>query len=230
MIYPYDGGEKPMRAGAPLIGIGLILGMVLGGSLVWGKLPWPHEPDTWVAIFTLTLTVSTVLLWKSTASLAKEAKDSADRLTIIESPYVSGGGDFVKKDTGGVELFRLDVENHGKTPAFMTAYDVRFAKLADLKADPTIRCVCPRYRHMDGISPTGARKNIFTQIPLEADADVVYGAVWYRDPILGKEHYSRFLLRIAPTRDIRGEGLTRLDVEGVSEDYWKWDYQKDRPA
>lgn len=123
----------------------------------------------------------------------------------------------------------MDVENHGKTPAFMTAYDLRFAKLADLVADNTIRCIEPRYRHMDGISPTGGRKNIFTQIPMEADADIVYGAVYYEDPIRGKPHYSRFLLRIAPTRDIPGEGLTRLDVdERVSRKYWSWDYQKDQ--
>jgi hypothetical protein len=135
----------------------------------------------------------------------------------------------VKKDTGGVELFRLDVENHGKTPAFMTAYDLRFAKSADLISDRTIKPVCPRYRHMDGISPTGARKEIFTQIPLETDADVVYGAVWYRDPILKKTYRSRFLLRIAPTRDIRGEGLTRLDVDRrLSSVYWQWHQEEER--
>lgn len=212
-----------MRTDGLLLGLGVVLGVALGGSFVWGKLPLPHAADDWVAIFTLTLTVSTILLWKSTESLAKEAKESADRLVTIETPYLTGGGDFVRRYSGSPELFRLDVENHGKTPAFMTAYDLRFAKSADLISDPTIKSVSPRYRHMDGISPTGARKNIFTQIPMEADADVVYGAVWYRDPILHKTYRSRFLLRIAPTRDIRGEGLTRLDVdERVNSEYWKW--------
>jgi hypothetical protein len=77
---------------------------------------------------------------------------------------------------------------------------------------------------MDGISPQGARKIIRTQILKPLDDDVVFGAVWYED-IFGKPHYSRFLLRIAHWRDIRGEGLTRLDVEGVSSDYWYWDYK-----
>jgi hypothetical protein len=55
---------------------------------------------------------------------------------------------------------------------------------------------------------------------------VIFGAVWYEDPILNKEHHSRFILRIAPYRDIPGEGLTRLDVEGVSDEYWSWDYKE----
>jgi hypothetical protein len=189
------------------------------------EVSWPHA-DSWVAIFTFTLTLSTIALWLSTASLAREARDSAATLITIESPYVTGGGDFV--NTNGVELFRLDVENHGKTPAFMTAYDLQFAKLAKLIAEPTVRPVQPNFRHMDGISPTGARKRIFTQIPMPPNTDIVFGAVWYEDPIRGEEHFSRFMLRINATRDIPGEGLTRLNVEGVSREYWTWDYRRDQ--
>jgi hypothetical protein len=145
----------------------------------------------------------------------------------MERPYLTGGGDFETK-----RGFRLDVENHGKTPAFMTGYDIRFAKLAELEEETRqnkeIRPLCKNhFRHMDGISPAGARKNIFTQISIEPDKDVIYGAVYYRDPILGEDHHSRFLLRIAPSRDIPNEGLTRLDgVKDVSEEYWSWDYKR----
>jgi hypothetical protein len=143
-------------------------------------------------------------------------------LLKAERPYVTGGGDF-DRNTG----FRLDVENHGKTAAFMTAYDLQFATLSELQEEKRkgkkARCVCKTHRHIDGISPGGARKEIFTQIPLKAGADVVFGAVWYDDPILGGEHHSRFILRVAPRRDIPGHGLTRLDVEGVSSDYWSSD-------
>jgi hypothetical protein len=80
----------------------------------------------------------------------------------MERPYVTGGGDFENKT--GLELFRLDVENHGKTAAFMTGYDLQFAKLAELQKDPTVRDVRKNhFRHMDGISPQGARKIIRTQ-------------------------------------------------------------------
>jgi hypothetical protein len=189
------------------------------------EIPWPHEPDVWVAIFTLALTLSTIALWRSTQQIAREARDSAKTLIDMERPYITGGGDF--EDVTGEELFRLDVENHGKTPAFMIAYDVQFANLEELQKEPEARPVREkRFRHIDGFSPTGARKKIYTQITKCPDADVVFGAVWYEDPILGIEHYSRFILRINSTRDIPGEGLTRLDVKGVSRDYWSWDYPK----
>src|SRR5215813_9541385 len=118
-----------MQAGETLLGLGLVLGIALCGSVIWCLLgsPWPHKADDWVAIFTFTLTISTIALWWSTRALAHEAKDSAEKLLKTETPYVTGGGDFVK--TNGVELFRLDVENHGKTPAFMIAYDIQFARL-----------------------------------------------------------------------------------------------------
>jgi hypothetical protein len=225
-----------MRAVAPLIILNFILGIALGGSLAWMILQsqqpghhWydtftEHTPDWFVALFTLALTVSTTYLWIA-------ARDSTDKLISMERPYLTGGGDFETK-----RGFRLDVENHGKTPAFMTGYDIRFAKLKELeeetKQNKAIRRLCKnRFRHMDGISPGGARKNIFTQIPIESDADIVFGAVYYRDAILGDEHDSRFLLRIAPSRDIPGEGLTRLDgVKDVSEKYWDWDYPNKEQA
>ena len=182
-----------------------------------------------MAFFTFTLTGSTLLLWWATAELAGEARDSSRRLLKIESPYVTGGGDFDNKT--GTELFRLDVENHGKTAAFMTAYDLQFATLRELRHEfPVAREVRPLRRHIDGISPTGARKSIHTQIAMPSGADVVYGAIYYEDPILGIEHYSRFILRINATRDIPGHGLTRLDVDGVSRNYWSWDYRENQQS
>jgi hypothetical protein len=187
----------------------------LGGQPL--KIPWPH-PDAWVAIFTLTLTLSTIFLWWETRGLAREARDSAKTLIDMERPYLTGGGDFENKT--GMELFRLDAENHGKTPAFLIAYDIQFAKLEELRKEPTARPFREKhFRHIDGFSPAGARKKIYTQIPMCPDADAVYGTVWYEDPILGIEHFSRFILRINATRDIPKEGLTRLDVEGVSREY-----------
>lgn len=229
-----------MRSVAPLFVVVFLLGLSLGASLLWALTPqapghhWSdiftkHLPDWFVALFTLALTVSTTYLWIATAALAQEARESANKLVSVERPYLTGGGDFNKK-----MFFRLDVENHGKTAAFMTGYDVRFAKLAELideaKQDKPVRPLeRNRFRHMDGISPTGARKYVFTNIPIEPGADVIYGAVYYRDPILGDDHDSRFLLRIAPSWDIPGHGITRLDgVKDVSEGYWSWDYQRNK--
>ena len=189
----------------------------------WLTIIWDRTSEDPVAFFTFVLGISTILLWVTTACIARDTRNSAKNSIDMERPYITGGGDFENKT--GLELFRLDVENHGKTAAFMTGYDLQFAKLAELQKDPTVRDVRKNhFRHMDGISPQGARKIIRTQILKPPDDDVVFGAVWYED-IFGKPHYSRFLLRIAHWRDIRGEGLTRLDVEGVSSDYWYWDYK-----
>jgi hypothetical protein len=139
--------------------------------------------------------------------------------------YVSGGGDIVERD--GKQFFRFDIENHGKTPAFTVAYDVQFAKLAELQAEfPKARDVCKKHLHAEGVSPTGARKEIFTYIERKnVGDDAVFGAVWYED-VWGDPHLSRFVLRIAEKRDIEGEGLTRLDVGRVSDDYSSWDHPK----
>jgi len=155
-------------------------------------------------------------------SSLKDSTDATNRLIRTERAYVTGGGDF--ENRLGTEYFRLDVENHGKSPAFMTSYDLQFAKLADLRNEhPHIRDVCEnRYRHIDGLSPLGARKVVRTSVSNPPGCDVVFGAVWYED-IFGDAHYSRFILRIATVRDIPNEGLTRLDIEGVSPRYWERD-------
>lgn len=233
-----------MRKITLFLSLTLVVGLALGAFLMWAFQPLPghpwrktfieHMPDWFVAGFTAALTLSTLLLWRATAELAAEARDNSKKLLKMETPYLSGGGDFVRKDHGGVELFRLDIENHGKTAAFITGYDLQFAKLAELQEEERKgqepRPVNQTHRHIEGISPRGARKNVFTQTPMKEDADVVFGAVYYDDPILGEEHHTRFILRIAPTRDIPGHGLTRLDVAGVNRGYWSWDYDPKKQA
>lgn len=139
----------------------------------------------------------------------------------MERAYLTSGGDFEERD--GWKAFRLDIENHGKTPALVTGYDVRFAVLKQLVEEfPTARPVCERFRHKDGISPGGARKLVYTGQERNDGDDVVYGAVWYTD-IWGDRYKTRFILRIAETNDIPKHGITRLNVRGVGKDYSRWD-------
>jgi hypothetical protein len=77
------------------------------------------------------------LLWWVTYGIARDANKSAKTLISMERPYVTGGGDF--ENETGKELYRLDVENHGKTPAFMIAYDLQFAKLEELRKEYILR-------------------------------------------------------------------------------------------
>lgn len=155
-----------------------------------------------------------------------------DDTRLIERAYLTTGGDFENTSSDdlnpladpppGREFFRLDIENHGKTAGFITAFDIRFGDDTLTLQTADIQPVSPSRRHIDGISPNGARKEIPTQIEKPPGATLVFGAVWYRD-IFGAAHCSRFILRIADTRDIPGHGLTRLDIPGVHGDYWKWD-------
>lgn len=197
----------------------------------WGPEVWTAFATIAVAAFTFTLWLSTNRLWeagKRQVQVAEKAligsTKATEMLASMERPYVTSGGDL--KWHAGKELFELHVENHGKTPTRMTAFDLRFAKLEDLKNEAAARPVHKRYRYIDGISPLGKRKEIPTQIPRPPDVDVIYGAVWYED-IWGDEHCSRFILRISASPDIKDHGLTRLTgMEGVSKVYWSWDYPK----
>jgi hypothetical protein len=123
---------------------------------------------------------------------------------------VVGGGDTVT--ILGQPYFRVDVANYGKTPAFLTAFDVQFAKLADVMAWP---CTVSPLRPFDDQLPPGRVKHGIDHIPVRPGAEVIYGAFWYRDR--GKEkRLFRFILRIGP------DGRTRPDVEGVDDSYREW--------
>jgi hypothetical protein len=194
----------------------------------------PIAISTYVlAIITWCLARYTYRLFTSTKQLATDTREASAKalnastkatevLIDMERPYLAGGGDF--EDKTGKELYRLDIENHGKTPGFVVAYGLEFAKLDELKREfPSARDV-QRRPYIESLSPQGARKQIPLQIEKECGMDIVFGCVWYED-IWGGKYSSRFILRIAATRDVPGHGLTRLSgIEGVSSDYWKWEY------
>jgi hypothetical protein len=189
---------------------------------------------TWaLVVVTALLAVFTGFLFWFTRNLAKNAKEESDRaleasakalaastaatqtLIRVERPYVTGGGYSPNHGPGyGARQFHLEVQNLGKTPAFLTDYDVQLAKLADLTDRPA-REVERRFHYDDRLAP-GEKKEI-DLIPVEpSDADVVFGAVWYLD--WAKErHEFRFVLRIAG-HDTRPD-ISRL----VHADYSKWD-------
>ena len=138
-------------------------------------------------------------------------------MSIRDRAYLSAGGDFERR--AGKEYWRLDVENHGLTAAFVTGYAVTFAKLAELQAEKKPRPPGGRIDLFDGVSPNGGRRQLPTSIVLPRGFDAVLGAVWYHDVFGGGERVAPFVLRIAARRDIPGHGLTRLDVGGIARDY-----------
>jgi hypothetical protein len=138
----------------------------------------------------------------------KEAAEaSAEFLRNAERAYLTGGG-----DVQGTH-FRLEVANLGKSPAFLSRYDVRFKKLAAVQARrlPVRR----RYRFNDLIAADN-KTRVIDRIAMPPDTEIIFGAFWYQDTEK-REHIFRFILRIAE------DGHTRPDVEDVDGSYSHWD-------
>src|SRR5262249_46371313 len=80
-----------------------------------------------IAIFTVVLALSTILLWMATSDVVNSAertsREQLDHGREVNRAYLACGGDFDK----ATRVFNLDVENNGKTPAFMLDFDVQTA-------------------------------------------------------------------------------------------------------
>jgi hypothetical protein len=86
------------------------------------------EPDAWVAIFTGTLMLSTILMWRDTRRSANAALKAANvaEMTLVatQRPYLSVGGEhrLTQDDSGavtGIEFWFV-IKNKGNTPALRT--------------------------------------------------------------------------------------------------------------
>lgn len=179
--------------------------------------------DAIIAFFTIILALSTIALWIATSDIVRSAERASQaqlgHAREVERAYVTGGGDIMRdmRDApimpNGKRIFRIDVGNYGKTPAFLRAYDFHFARLADLQAETTARPVAPRWKHEDRLAPSGHTKSIRTaEVP--AGDDAVYGAIWYRDIWQERDYEFRFILSLSADR-------SRPNVTGVHQDYEK---------
>jgi hypothetical protein len=163
-----------------------------------------------IALFTLTL-------WWNSDNQLQHTRE-------IERAYVTGGGNYAKNRlTGaivvrnGKQVFEVHVGNYGKTPLFLSHYDVRSAKLSDLKSEAKVLCrpVDKVHPFSDRLAPGGHTKAIGEyEIPI--GDDVVYGAFWYQDIWREKEHRFRFILALGPND-------THSTVSGVHKEYFDWD-------
>jgi hypothetical protein len=160
------------------------------------------------AVAALAAAVVTGFTW----TLRRNSTDQLARMRQIEGAYLAGGGDYAKGPTGdflrtedGRRVFRVDVANYGKTPAYLTAFDVQFDSLAAVQGGPRRE---RRIRHEDQIPPGGRSRPIRLE-PIPSGTQVVYGAFWYQD-IWEHEHEFRFVLTLydthsLPDTDVRDE-------------------------
>jgi hypothetical protein len=153
-------------------------------------------------------------------ALAASTK-ATETLVSTERPYVTVGGDYKKnsdqsifEDAAGNRFFRLEVGNYGKTPAILTAFDVRFDTLEKVQTTPND--VRPCNPHHDLLAPTEKHKVLRDDLKITAGSKVVYGAFWYRSPLGGGDLISCFA-------HLLGDTGAEVHVPGVHDSYRKRD-------
>ena len=216
----------PSRNVLVAFGCGIILSLALIGSYAWALFRPPQDTNSEIALYTLWLTIFTGVLaaatiWLSLATrkqivvatkAANAAEASAQHIPRVERAYLTGGGPALT--VGGRRFFRIEVENHGKTPAYLCAFDVHFSTLEEVRDGP--QEVFPVRLYDDRIKP-GAVLKPLDWIPFtRPDADVIYGAFWYQD-LLKRERIFRFILRVDQNDQ------THVGVSGVDDSYTYWD-------
>src|SRR5262249_18115990 len=159
-----------------------------------------------IAIFTVVLALSTILLWMATSDVVNSAertsREQLDHGREVNRAYLACGGDFDK----ATRVFNLDVENNGKTPAFMLDFDVQTAMPGQVGTQRALS-VNRNHQHWEDTIPPWGRKSIQTRVSVPQGVAFVYGCVWYMD-IWGDQHHSRFVLSVRQNR-------TWPDVAGV---------------
>jgi hypothetical protein len=191
----------------PIVAGVLLLAMVWAVVQFAGLLEAHHNFVT--AIATAVIAVFTITLWLSGWFQLRHGRE-------VDRAYLTGGGD-IELDGAGKEVFRLEVENIGRTAAFMSTYDVKFATFAQVQRPQPVRPVDETaYTHDDRLGPAGSTRSSFkalrTPVFVSQGADIIYGAVWYTD-IWHQPHRFRFILRIHRDRH------ARTDVDNVDDGY-----------
>jgi hypothetical protein len=87
----------------------------------------PETPEGWTALFTCTLTISTIGLWLVTASIARDARNAAAKTRSI----VRGGG--LEVHSG---LFQIEASNAGDGAALIQTIRWGFGDLGKLPTIP----------------------------------------------------------------------------------------------
>ncbi len=155
---------------------------------------WVHvfdKPDSYVALFTALLFVSTTALWWSTRQLWSVTKVAAEHIPRVERAYFSGGGPLI---AGGQQL-AFTIDNYGKTPGVLVEYAVEFCPLNNIPPVPAY--LAPNYQRTrwHGVIKPDTLGLPITAIPIPniPRPILIYGRYWYRD-IWNKPHDSGFVL------------------------------------
>lgn len=128
------------------------------------------------------------------------ARRSADHIPRVERAYLHGGGEPIGVQMWPVNgtlqnlpTFRLDINNHGKTPGELLEYGIGWCRIGEVDKLP----VMPHYKwyyYRDFVQSNAPREIKKLKIPNDipiGDA-VIYGRFGYKD-IFGERHSNGFV-------------------------------------
>jgi hypothetical protein len=161
----------------------------------------------WLAILTGGLVVANIIqfffLYRAdqTARISAEtARKSAEHIPRVERAYLHGGGapiGTVAWTENGVTknfpTFRLDINNHGKTPGELLEYGIGWCKISEVDSLPLL----PKYKwyyYRDFVQSNAPRPIKPLKMPSEWNINetVIFGRFGYRD-IFGDPHSNGFI-------------------------------------
>lgn len=167
--------------------------------------------------------ISTVVIAAFTIVLGLAAYYQYHHAREVDRAYLTVGGDLELLPPSPTQLlpqpaFRLEIENIGRSAAFITSYDIHFTTTAQVLRPQPARSVNEQAEILDDrLGPAGSNHSSFKKIKTgkvrtNSNDDIVYGAVWYTD-IWQKPHHTRFIL------SIHQDGHTRPNVGNVDDEY-----------
>jgi hypothetical protein len=137
---------------------------------------------------------------KITRRAADAAKESADHIPRVERAYLHGGGEPIgvqmwpeKDGVQNLPTFRLDINNHGKTPGELLEYGIGWCRISEIDDLP----LTPHYKwyyYRDFVQSNAPREIKKLKMPNDipiSDA-VIFGRFGYKD-IFGECHSNGFV-------------------------------------
>jgi hypothetical protein len=170
-----------------------------------------------IAIFTVVLAISTILLWFSTRAAVDAAKAAADHIPRVERAYIVGGGPIRRRGADGEfldppELGWVSVGNYGKTPAILKKVEWGFCDedifpggrpvseildrhLLPKKVREAIRTQPREDVLRAGDGPKAVADSAFSLI--EHNGQIFFGRFTYSILFDNRERFSTFKLKLA---------------------------------
>jgi len=129
---------------------------------------------------------------KPAEAAAKATQESTKHLPIIERAYVSGGGPYSLE----LQRFVLDVNNFGKTPAYLHRVEIGFCEATDIPEVPNYEPGEHSFDIFDHLPPISKKPHYrFIEVPAHYREPAIFGRFHYTD-IFNSRRSAGFILSV----------------------------------